>query len=69
MARLKKLAEPFLRDPDRTSVAECAAYMDECASVFVDWSLMDKEMILKLSPDYIIKEMRELSCIIFDGEL
>lgn len=36
MARLKKLAEPFLRDPDRTSVSECAAYMDECASAFVD---------------------------------
>ena len=47
---------------------ECAKNTG-CASVFVDWSLMDKDEILRLSPDYIIKEMRELSCIIFDGEL
>ena len=47
---------------------ECAKNTG-CGSILVDWSLMDKEDILKLTPDYVIKEMRELSCIIFDGEL
>ncbi|MBQ7393378.1 MAG: hypothetical protein IJV89_03390 [Lentisphaeria bacterium] len=36
MARLKKLAEPFLHDADRTSIAQCAAYMDETASAFAE---------------------------------
>lgn len=38
-------------------------------SVFVDWSLMPKEEILELKPTYVIKEMKELSCIISGSEL
>ena len=40
-----------------------------CASVFVDWSLMDKEEIIKAAPTYVIKEMKQLSCIINGVEL
>lgn len=36
MARLKALAEVFLHDEDRTGVAECAAYMDETASAYLE---------------------------------
>ena len=47
----------------------------ECArnagadQVFVEWSIMPREDILKLKPTYVISEMKELSCIISDGEL
>lgn len=39
------------------------------APVFVNWSIMPREEITALKPQYIINEMKELSCIIFDGEL
>lgn len=38
-------------------------------SVFVEWSRMPKEEILELKPTYVIKEMKELSCIISGSEL
>lgn len=38
-------------------------------SVFVEWSLMPHKEILDLEPTYIIKDMKELSCIISNTEL
>ncbi|MBO7452556.1 MAG: HAD family hydrolase [Clostridiales bacterium] len=38
-------------------------------SVFVEWSSMPKKEILDLKPTYVIKEMKELSCIIHGSEL
>lgn len=38
-------------------------------SVFVEWSMMPKDGILDLKPTYVIKEMKELSCIITNCEL
>ncbi len=35
-----------------------------CASCMVSWSEMPMDEIMKLQPDYLIKEMSELSCII-----
>lgn len=39
------------------------------ASVFVNWSDMPHKEILDLRPTYVIDEMKELSCIIFNSEL
>lgn len=41
----------------------------KCDSVFVNWSRMPKEEILKVPPTYVINEMRDLSCIISNAEL